>query len=172
MLQKLIKIAKIENVKDFLSVGYIEEFKSMKRYQADLRFLYLELSSKLIEFESIEQYSKLRIKLVSEINFSFEIDEDDSFCTSRLGDIILVSTDFEDNKIEKIIFYGLEMSSEELICDAIELTIHCQKIFLDPSFLHGIGVGGNEQELFWKRNFENRILPLTGQFPDVTEIKI
>jgi len=46
-----------------------------------------------------------------------------------------------------------------------------QVVFLDPSFLIGIGIGGIEQKQYWKENFQDRILQYEGKFPELTYLE-
>ena len=110
--------------------------------------------SKYIKFESINQFSKLQLKIVDFIEYDFEIDEDMIRAKSSVGEIILNDTMANGNDIDTIIFYNLEVQ-EELICDAVEIKlVNGQVIFLDPSYYFGINIGEKEQKQIWKINFE------------------
>jgi len=93
---------------------------------------------------------------------------EDEVCISSIGDVVLVSTQFEENGINNMIFYGLEDGDDKLVCHALELMIREQVVFLDPGFLIGIGIGGIEQKQYWKENFQDRILQYEGKFPELT----
>lgn len=169
MLKSINELVKRSNVDDFYTIGYVDNEKGIFCYHPDLRLLYLEINSKYIEFESIEQYSKLSVKIVERMEHKYKESLEDEVCISSMGDVILVSTQFEENRINKMIFYGLE--DDRLICDALELMIREQMVFLDPGFLIGIGIGGIEQKQYWKENYQERIFPYEGKFPELTYLE-
>ena len=107
--------------------------------------------------ESVEQYSRIKMKITDEISYDYEIDEDMTRARSSVSEIILNDTMSEGNIMEQIIFYNLDeqQNKDELICDAIEITlVNGQTLFLDPSYYFGINIGGNRQKELWKLNYQ------------------
>ncbi|MCT4543790.1 MAG: hypothetical protein N4A63_09625 [Vallitalea sp.] len=156
MINNLKKVVKNNDVKDVFLTGFVDIEDSIAQFYPDLRFIYFEINSKFIEFESINEYSKLRIKIVNAVNYNFEIDEDMMKGKSSVSEIIFTQDSAIGNCIDIIKFYNLEEKEEELICDAIEIKLkNEQVIFLDPSFYFGINIGGNEQKEIWKLNLDN-----------------
>lgn len=136
--------------------GFVDIEDGIAQFYHDLRFIYFEINSKYIEFESINQFSKLKIKVVDSVEHNFEIDEDMLKAKSSVSEIILNDTMANGNDIDNIIFYNLE--ADELICDAIEIElVNGQVIFLDPSYLFGINIGGKEQKQIWKSNLKENV---------------
>ena len=133
MIKKLIKLVKNNDIENIFLTGFVDIEDGIAQFYPDLRFIYFEINSKFIEFESINQYSKLRIKLEDLVNHNFEIDEDMMKGKSSVSEIILNQDGAIDNCIDNIKFYNLEEKEEELICDAIEIKLkNEQVIFLDP----------------------------------------
>lgn len=156
MIENLKKVVKNNDIEDIYLTGFIDIEDGIAQFYPDLRFIYFEINSKFIEFESINQYSKLRIKIVNSVNHNFEIDEDMMKGKSSIREIILTQDGAIGNCINIIKFYNLEEKEEELICDAIEIKLeNKQVIFLDPSFYFGINIGGDEQKQMWKFNLND-----------------
>ena len=155
MIEYLKKIVKNNNIEDIYLTGFVDVEDGIAQFYHDLRFIYFEINSKYIEFESINQFSKLRIKIVDSVAHDFEIDEDMMKAKSSVSEIILSDTMANGNDIDNIIFYNLE-EQEELICDAMEIKlVNGQVIFLDPSYYFGINIGGKEQKEIWKFNLKD-----------------
>lgn len=156
MINKLKKVVKSNDIEDIYLTGFVDIEDGIAQFYPDLRFMYFEINSKFIEFESINQYSKLRIKLENSVNHKFEIDEDMMKGKSSVSEIVLNQDGAIGNCIDIIKFYNLEEKEEELICDAIEMKLkNEQVIFLDPSFYFGINIGGCEQKEIWKVNLNS-----------------
>lgn len=154
MIEDLKRTLKDNNIEDIYLTGFVDIENGIAQFYHDLRFIYFELSSRYIEFESVNQYSKLRIKIVDSISYNYEIDEDMIRGKSSVSEVILSDTMAKGNSIDNIVFYNLE-EQEELICDAIEINlVNGQVIFLDPSYYFGINIEGKEQKQKWKINLE------------------
>ncbi|NFO86380.1 hypothetical protein FDC58_10240 [Clostridium botulinum] len=159
MIENLKKVVNNNDIEDIYLTGFIDIEDGIAEFYPDLRFIYFEINSKFIEFQSINQYSKLRIKIVNLVNHNFEIDEDMMKVKSSVSKIILTQDGAIGNCIDTIKFYNLEEKKEELICDAIEITLeNKQVIFLDPSFYFGINIGGTEKKEVWEDNFNEKTL--------------
>ena len=140
MIEYLKRIVKNNNIEDIYLTGFIDIEDGGAQFYHDLRFVYFEINTKYIEFESINQFSKLKLKVVDSVKYNFEIDEDMMRAKSSVSEIILSDTMANGNDIDNIIFYNLE-DQEELLCDAIEIKlVNGQVIFLDPSYYFGINI--------------------------------
>lgn len=154
MIEYLKEIVKNNNIEDIYLTGFVDIEDGIAQFYHDLRFVYFEINSKYIEFESINQLSKLRLKIVDSVKYNFEVDEDMMSAKSSVSEIILRDTMANGNDIDNIIFYNLD-KQEDLICDAVEIKlVNGQVIFLDPSYYFGINMGGNEQKQMWKINLK------------------
>lgn len=157
MIEYLKKIVKNHNIKDVYLTGFVDVEDGVAQFYHDLRFIYFEINSKYIEFESINQFSKLRIKIVDSVAHNIEIEEEMMKAESSVGEIILNDTMANGNDIDNIIFYNLE-EQEELICDAMEIKlVNGQLIFMDPSYYFGINIGGKEQKQMWELNLKDNV---------------
>lgn len=157
MIRDIKKIVKDNNIEDIYLTGFVDIEDGIAQFYHDLRFIYFEINSKYIEFESINQFSRLKVKIVDSVEHNFEIDEDMIKAKSSVSEIILNDTMANGNEIDNIVFYNLE-EQEELICDAIEINlVNGQVIFLDPSYYFGINIGGKEQKRMWKLNLKENV---------------
>jgi hypothetical protein len=134
---------------DIYTVGFIYLEEEQSEYTPDLRWIYFEFEDILLEFESIEQYSRLSMEKVTEVRYQFECDEDMIKVKSSIIEFILVSSMLANNIVKDIeLIDGTQKN-----CAAAKIVLeNGQIIFIDPSFLHGIGVGGKEQEEYWYFN--------------------
>ena len=126
------------------------EMNLFLRVEKYIKYLFFEFGDKIIEFQSIEQYSKLRISIVDTILHEpyFEDVIPGSMNISR----IVFTNYLAINKVINICFFNLQEEKTELICDAVHIKLlNGQHIFLDPQFI-GIKVGGIEQKEFWLDN--------------------
>lgn len=155
MIENLKKIIKDKNLEDIFMIGFIDIEEGIAQFYHDLKYLYFEINFKYIEFESTNQFSKLKIRVVDAIEYNFEIDEDMMRAKASISEIILSDTMANGNVIDNIVFYNLEEKKEEMICDALEIKlVNGQIIFLDPSYYFGINIGGKEQKDIWKINLK------------------
>lgn len=156
-MEDLKRMIKDKSIEDIYLTGFIDIEKGMAQFYHDLRFIYFEIDSKYLEFESINQFSKLKIKIVDSVQHNYEIDEDMMKAKTSISELILNDTMSNGNDIGRIIFYNLE-EEDELICDAVEMKlVNGQVIFLDPSYYFGINIGGEEQKQIWKSNLKEYV---------------
>ena len=156
MIEHLKDFIKDMELVDIILVGFTELNNDETQFYPDLRFMYFMFTSGLIKFESVDQYSKLKLSISDSIQYNFEVDEDMLKGKSSIGDIILEDTMDSGNIIKDLVFYNLECKGSEIICDALEIIlINKQTIFLDPSYFFGINIGGIRQKERWKINLQN-----------------
>lgn len=169
MIEQLKDFIKNMELVDIILVGSMELNNEGTQFYPDLRFMYFVFTSGLIEFESVEQYSKLKLSISESIRYEFEIDEDMVKAKTSISDIVLEDTMDSGNIIKDLVFYNLECKGSEIICDALEIIlINEQTIFLDPSYYFGINIGGIRQKERWKVNLENNF-PITEQCIKISE---
>lgn len=154
MLEKLTGIFKSNSIQDIYLVGFVDIEDGVADFCPDMRYYYFEVGEQYIEFESIDQYSKLSVNIVDSIRYQFEIDEDMLPCKTSVSQIILTDSMSAKNTVKSIIINGMELNNkEQIICDSIQLNLNNgQELFIDPSFYFGINIGGAEQRKFWIEN--------------------
>lgn len=160
MLERIKQMIAMSTLDDFYLVGFIEiDEHGVAEFSPMMRFLYAEFGEQYLAFESIEQYSKLRITICESPQYPFELDEEILPCKCSIRELVLTDT-IADNRIVNLLFFGLEIQKDHLQCDALRIQLHNgQQIFLDPSFYFGINFGGNELERRWKENRISGIIP-------------
>lgn len=143
---KMISTLIGKELTDIYTVGFIYLYEDQKESTPDLRWIYFESGDVLVEFESFEQYSRLRMERVPDIRYRFEYDEDMIKVRSSIKGLVLVSSMLADNTVKEI---ELKDGSEK-DCAVAKITLeNGQMIFLDPGFPYGIGIGGQGQERYW-----------------------
>lgn len=154
MLEKLTSAFKGNSIQDIYLVGFVDIEDGVADFCPDMRYYYFEVGGQYIEFESIDQYSKLSVNIVDSIRYQFEIDEDMLPCKTSVSQIILTDSMSAKNTVKSIIINGMELNNkEQIICDSIQLNLNNgQELFIDPSFYFGINIGGAEQRKFWIEN--------------------
>ena len=146
---KNLKNCKIE---DLLQVGVVDVEDNIAEFTTFHDFLFIDFGKFLLKFESIDQYSKLSVKFVDNIDFDFEIEEDMIPSKNSILELVLEDTMF-DNRVKFINVFGKESENNELICKA--LSIHLlkgQEIFIDPTYFFGLNIGGERQRKLWYEN--------------------
>lgn len=154
-MEYLKKILKNNIIEDIYLIGFVDIENGIAQFYHDLRFVYFEINSQYIEFECINNFSKLKIKIVDSIKQNYEIDDDMIRAKSSINEIILSDTMANGNDIDNIIFYNIE-EKDDIICDALQIElVNGQVIFLDPTYYFGINIGGIEQKQAWYDNIDN-----------------
>lgn len=161
MLDQVKNIVKNNSLDGIYLTGYVAcEEDGIEQFYADMRFIYLEFGSVIVEFEKIDslnQLSKLCIKIVDSVKYYFDL-EDVRPSRSKINDVIFKNP-LEDNRIAKIYCYNYEERVDNLLCDALHIKLHNgQDIFLDPGFL-GINMGGLDVKQVWEENLINGVVP-------------
>lgn len=153
MLKDFIEMIKDKEIENIYLAGFIDIEEGIVQFYPDLRYLYFEFESAFIEFESIEQFSKLKINIVELVMHKFEIDEDMTKGITNISEIILNDNMSAGNKITRVNIFNLDKAEDIFTCDALEIELeNGQKIFLDPSYYFGINIGGEKQKEIWNSN--------------------
>jgi hypothetical protein len=154
MLEELVDIFKSGSIQDIYLLGFVDIEDGVADFCPDMRYYYLEVGEKYIELESINQYSKLSVRIVDSIRYQFEIDEDMLPCKTSVSQIVLTDSMSAKNTVESFVINGMESSeNDQIICNTLQLNLdNGQELFIDPSFYYGINIGGAEQRKFWNEN--------------------
>lgn len=155
MIRKLVLLNPLDDI--FLS-GFVDIENGIAEFYPEMHYIYFMFGKKFIEFESVEQSSKLKIMITDEVMHRFEIDEDMIPAKASVDETLLMDT-LADNRVKEMLLYNISSASElSLTCDAVQINLFSgQKIFLDPTFYYGIGIGGSEQREWWENNLSKRI---------------
>ncbi len=141
-----------KRVTDIYLIGFVDINDGIAQFCPDRRWVYIECEDDiLIEFDASAADCKLMIREAEEIRYPFDCDEDMYRARASVIDTVLVSSWLQDNVIESMEFAGRTDIGGAIQCDAARITLkNDQCIFLDPTFPYGIGIGGSEQESYWK----------------------
>ncbi len=153
ILKRLVSSNTIDDV--YLS-GFVDIENGTAEFYPDMRYLYFLLGDKYIEFQSVEQSSRMKIMITDSVMHKFEIDEEMMPAKASVNETILVDT-LADNSVKEMFLYNIMSISETfIVCDAVQMNLNSgQQIFLDPTFYYGVGIGGVEQKEWWKNNLSN-----------------
>ncbi|MCC3379670.1 hypothetical protein ACFQ5D_18800 [Paenibacillus farraposensis] len=154
MLEKLVDIFKSDSIQDIYLLGFVDIEDGVADFCPDMRYYYFEVGEKYIEFESINQYSKLIVRIIDSIRYQFEIDEDMLPCKTSVSQIILTDSMSAKNTVKSFVINGMESNdNNQIVCNSLQLNLdNGQELFIDPSFYYGINIGGAEQRKFWNEN--------------------
>ncbi|SFE87016.1 hypothetical protein SAMN04487969_108141 [Paenibacillus algorifonticola] len=133
-------------------LGFVDTEDGVADFCPNTRYYYFEVGEKYIEFESINQYSKLSVRIVDSIRYQFEIDEDMLPCKTSVSQIILTDSMSAKNTVKSFVINGIESNdNQQIVCNSLQLNLNNgQELFIDPSFYYGINIGGGEQ-LYYRR---------------------
>ncbi|MGG4451215.1 hypothetical protein [Brevibacillus porteri] len=161
MLEELVDIFKSGSIQDIYLLGFVDIEDGVADFCPDMRYYYFEVGEKYIEFESINQYSKLSVRIVDSIRYQFEIDEDMLPCKISVSQIILTDSMSAKNTVKSFVINGMESNdNNQIVCNSLQLNLdNGQELFIDPSFYYGINIGGAEQREFWIENLPDGTKP-------------
>ncbi|GAA0177167.1 hypothetical protein SH2C18_04430 [Clostridium sediminicola] len=156
MREKLRKLVNLNTLEDIYLSGFVDIEDGVAEFYPNMRYLYFSLGDVYIEFQSVEQFSKMKIIITDSVRHEFEIDEDMIPSKASINEVILVDT-LADNRIKEMLLYNISsICDNDIICDAVQINlISGQKIFLDPTFYYGIGIGGTLQKEWWENNLSD-----------------
>ncbi|MFC4776113.1 hypothetical protein ACFO9Q_04950 [Paenibacillus sp. GCM10023252] len=154
MLQNILSIIKSKPIKDINLTGFIYlEDDGIYEFTPMLRFVYVKFGEVYLEFESINQYSRLKITVVPSIRHNFELVEDFFPAISSISDLVFINSTSISNIVSSITLYNLEEYENEITCDSTMIKLRNEQVlFFDPTFISGINIGGTEQYEFWRIN--------------------
>ncbi len=157
MKVKLRELLKSNQIEDIFVLGFVDNDSEVTEFYQDMRYLYFMIENRYIEIECIEQSSKIKIMITDNIVHKFEIDEDMKKAKTSMSEIIFVDI-LANNSVREFLLYNITMVTVDyIVCDAIQINLNSrQKIFLDPTFYYGIGVGGIEQKEWWKESLNGK----------------
>ncbi|WP_106766555.1 hypothetical protein [Paenibacillus faecalis] len=161
MLEEFVDIFKSGSIQDIYLLGFADIEDGVADFCPDKHYYYFEVGKKYIEFESINQYSKLSVRIVDSIQYQFEIDEDMLPCKASVSQIILTDSMSAKNTVKSFVINGMEFNdNKRIVCISLQLNLdNGQELFIDPSFYYGINIGGGEQRKFWIENLTDGIKP-------------
>ncbi|MHA7579813.1 hypothetical protein ACX12E_05390 [Paenibacillus vandeheii] len=138
--------------------GFIDpEDNGSAEFVANTDQLFLQFGGELVKIESIEQYSKILLKIVDDIQVTIDL-EDVIPAKSKIGSLIFKNP-LIDNKVSKLVLFNMEVENAGVVCDALKLVLtNQQEIFFDPSFL-GLNIGSSEVEELWRDNQKEDFMP-------------
>lgn len=141
-------------ITDIISTGVVSIENGSAEFLPDLRILHFEIAGKFVVFESIKQFSEIRIS-VSEKLCYYDVDDEDMLKSyMSIANIILWDIYDKGNKTAEIYLYDQKLEdNNSIICNAVKINLsNGQTIFLDPKYYFGINIGGSDQEKRWFDN--------------------
>lgn len=80
MFNKFEKLLSANLLNNVYVVGFLSNTdNNSAEFSTMLDFIYFEFEEQMVEFQSVEQYSKLRISFVDRVRFEFDKLENDMF---------------------------------------------------------------------------------------------
>lgn len=150
LLNSIKKIISENSLDDIKLTGITSVEHGIAEFIPDMRYMYFEFGDSIIELESIEQYSKIKIKFVDSI--IHEPDFEDVFPSSTNISRIVFTNYLTVNKVVIMTLFNFEEDENVIVCDAVQFNLQNEQVmFLDPQFI-GINIGGEEQKKLWLDN--------------------
>ncbi|HEY9892651.1 MAG TPA: hypothetical protein V6D37_12790 [Candidatus Sericytochromatia bacterium] len=151
-INQIVNLLQSQALTDMLLVGYIEQDDTIKRFNPIQEEVYLEFGHSLLRCSSINQYDKLRIRIVDKMafDFGFEIEEGDELGICSIFNMYLFDP-YGTNQITAAQF----LLDEE--CNLDEGVVKCagfsigskDYLFLDPTHTFGIQINGKRSLREW-----------------------
>jgi len=150
MLDVLESIISCNKLDDIVITGVTSIEDGTAEFIPNMKSVYFNFEDTLLEFESVEQYSKISIKKVESLKLTSEF-EDVIPSSTSISRIVFMNS-IDSNKVKSIGLINQHEYSEGIECDAVEIILeNNQMIFIDPMFF-GINLGGEEQKRLWEEN--------------------
>lgn len=143
-------------ITDIISTGVVSIENGSAEFLPDLRILHFEIDGKFLVFESIKQFSEIKISISEKLCY-YDVDDEDMLKSyMSAANIILWDIHDKGNKVTEIYLYNQKSEdNNNVICDAVKINLlNGQMIFLDPKYYFGINIGGSDQEKRWFDNLD------------------
>lgn len=143
-------------ITDIISTGIVSIENRSAEFLPDLRILHFEIAGKYVVFESIKQFSEIKISVSEKLRY-YDVDDEDMLKSyMSIANIILWDIYDRGNKTAEIYLYDQKSKdNKSIICDAVKINLlNGQTIFLDPKYYFGINIGGSDQEKRWFDNLD------------------
>lgn len=148
MLRKLKSIIATNKLDDIILTGITSVEDRIAEFIPDSRHVYFDFNDILIEFQSVGQYSKIRIGQAESVIHKPDF-EDVLPGYASIGSFIFTNP-MGTNKVKSISFINAKEYDFSIECDVLEIILeNGQLLFIDPTFF-GINIGGEEQRMFWE----------------------
>lgn len=156
MISKELENLMKSSLNDFILTGVLDVSDEIVQFLPDFTLMYLKLDDKYIAFESVEQYSKLKISVVDSIAYHKIDDPDFKYSFVSLLELLVINGTYSSTKINKIDAYNADEQATYFECDAakVELTNE-QTFFFDPCNFWGLTIGDNTVEKKYESNLNN-----------------
>lgn len=144
------------HITDIISTGIVSIENGLAEFLPDLRILHFEIADKFVVFESIKQFSEIRISVSEKLRY-YDVDDEDMLKSHMsIANIVLWDIYDRGNKTAEIYLYDQRSEdNNSIICDAVKINLlNGQTIFLDPKYYFGINIGGSDQEKRWFDNLD------------------
>ncbi|MBD2769992.1 hypothetical protein IC235_19060 [Hymenobacter sp. BT664] len=151
-IDQVINLIQHQPLTDLLLVGYIDQDDTVKRFNPIHTEVYLEFGLSLLHCSSVDQYDKLRMRIVDKIAlaFDFEIEEGNELGICSIFEMYL----FDPYGTNQITAAQLLLDEE---CDLDEGVVKCagfnigskDYLFLDPTHTFGVQINGKRSIKEW-----------------------
>lgn len=142
-----------KKITDFLLTGNIDPDEEVIEFLPDFTFFTIQFDEKYLTFESIEQYSKIRISEENNLLFHDVKDEDFKKSYVSLINFLVINGEYSNEHIDTIILFNSNSSQGKIVCDAVKIVLsNGQVFFLEPFNFWGFNMGGETVEKNWIDN--------------------
>lgn len=149
-VKKLINCSAIE---DIIIIGILDPEDEVIEFIPDYTSFFIRINQYYLHFESIEQFSKLRVSVVDEIRYHDVSDDDFKHSFLSIANLLLENGLHSNVLINKFELYNCRVEQDCFICDAAKILLsNGQVCFFDPSNYWGICVGDKICEMRWMNN--------------------
>ena len=143
-------------LQDILISGFLNVYQEdVKRFHPQLSNIYLQFGEKkLIKCSSINQFESIKLTIVEQIDFEFDMECYRELCFCSISELNL-KTPYWERYVKSIHFFLNENSNPEnsiFACIGISL-YNDNYLFLDPTHIFGIQIGDYESQLEWKKEY-------------------
>ncbi len=160
MVNKIKKILKEEELYNISFGAVIDDTDEIKDLMINLKCMYIHFEKNIIKLETIDKPTRnIKVTITSQV-LPWKISgEDWEFGLININNLMLIFEDIEKIYCENMLCYNtLDYGKNHIVCSALELVLSSktksatQKLFIDPSYLLGIKIAGEELKEQWLKN--------------------
>jgi hypothetical protein len=159
-IDQIITVLDTRALSDVIVAGSLKAGGRAKRFKPSLTAVYLDFKGTLIRCSSVNQYSALEMRLVDEIDLTFDIMEGDERCVAPVSALCLRVPGWDHNirSLRVLVEPGIGPEAAIFACAGIGVG-ESDYLFFDPMSISGIRLGEEADEIVWERD---RVAPEQG----------
>lgn len=138
-------------IDDVLLTGNIDGTDGSQQFSPSYYSFFFECGPVLVRFRAVKYTGRMRIERVDAV-VDEDLDGDLQPAWTSVG-LAVLDDSIGENRLRMLRLWGVGVTAAGVECDAAQFDLaNGQTIFLDPTYIFGIRVGGARQHAIWLEN--------------------